>query len=80
MYALLGESFAFFKPIGPSLRAIPADREAFVKFYKLPPDLLENIKPPPLQVVPGGFLSLEEALDLLRKKKVSGKKLVVDLI
>jgi hypothetical protein len=79
MYTLLGEPFAFVKPIGPSFKAEPADREALEKFYKNLPALLEKVRPPPIEVVPGGFDGLLGALDLLRKKKVSGKKLVVDL-
>jgi NADPH:quinone reductase-like Zn-dependent oxidoreductase len=79
MYTLLGEPFVFFKPIGPSFKAEPADREALVKFYKSLPGLVEKVRPPPIEVVPGGFEGLLGALDLLRKKKVSGKKLIVDL-
>ncbi len=80
MYTLLGEPFAFIKSIGPSFKAEPADREALKKFYKSFPALLEKVRPPPVEVVPGGFDGLLGALDLLRKKKVSGKKLIVDLV
>jgi hypothetical protein len=79
MYTLLGGPFAFFKPIGPSFEAIPSDREALVKFYVGLPELVEKVRPPPIEVVPGGFEGLLRALDLLQKKKVSGKKLIVDL-
>jgi NADPH:quinone reductase-like Zn-dependent oxidoreductase len=79
MYTLLGEPFAFLKPIGPSFEAEPADREALAKFYKNLPGLVEKVRPPPIEVVTGGFDGLLGALDLLRKKKVSGKKLIVDL-
>jgi hypothetical protein len=79
MYTLLGEPFAFFKPIGPSFKAEPSDREALVKFYRSLPGWVEKVRPPPIEVVPGGFEGLLGALDLLRKKKVSGKKLIVDL-
>lgn len=79
VYTLLGEPFAFVKPIGPSFKAKPADREALEKFYKNLPALVEKVRPPPIEVVLGGLGGLLEALDLLRKKKVSGKKLIVDL-
>jgi NADPH:quinone reductase-like Zn-dependent oxidoreductase len=79
MYTLLGEPFAFVKPIGPNFKAEPADREALEKFYKNLPALVEKVRPPPIEVVLGGFDGLLGALDLLRKKKVSGKKLIVDL-
>lgn len=57
---------------------MPSDREALVKFYKILSELVEKVRVPPIEVVPGGFDGLLGALDLLRKKKVSGKKLIVD--
>ena len=39
----------------------------------------EHLKALPMQKVEGGWDGLLEGLDLLRKMKVSGKKLVVDL-
>jgi hypothetical protein len=79
MYTLLGEPFAFFKPIGPAFKPVPSDREALVKFYKMLPELSKTIKAPPLRAIPGGFEGLLEAMDLLRSKKVSGTKLIIDL-
>lgn len=80
MYTLLSEPFAFFQPIGPSFKAVSSDRETLVKFYKIRSELVEKVRPPLIKVVPGGFDGLLGALDLLRKKKVSGKKLLVDLM
>jgi hypothetical protein len=40
----------------------------------------KNLKAPPLQVIEGGFDGLLEGLDLLRQNKVSGRKLVLDLV
>lgn len=80
MYTLLGEPFGFLQPIGPWFKAVPSDREALVKFYAMLPALCESIKPLPLRVVPGGYDGIFEALDLLRNKKVSGTKLIVDLM
>ncbi|KAI9800046.1 MAG: hypothetical protein M1833_003575 [Piccolia ochrophora] len=79
-YTLLGHPFAWFPPFGPKFPAKPSDREALARFYKLLPSLTTNMKAPPLKVVPGGFEGLTDALDLLREKKVSGKKVVVDIV
>jgi NADPH:quinone reductase-like Zn-dependent oxidoreductase len=50
MYTLLGEPFAFFKPIGPSFKAEPSDREALVKFYRSLPGWVEKVRPPPIDL------------------------------
>jgi hypothetical protein len=44
------------------------------------PGLTKLVKAPPVQPVSGGFEGLLDALELLRSKKVSGKKLVVKLM
>lgn len=86
MYTLFGLSFAFLKPIGPYIglgyEAMPEDRKALVRFYGVLPSLVERgmVKPIPVEVVEGGFEGLLKAIDMLRQKKVSGKKLVVDLV
>jgi NADPH:quinone reductase-like Zn-dependent oxidoreductase len=83
-YTLFGLPFEVLKPVGRYLGLAwgekPEDREALVKFYAMLPELTKSVKAPPIQSVSGGFEGLFEALDLLRTKKVSGKKLVVSLV
>lgn len=86
MYTLFGLPFAFLKPIGQYIgmgyKAIPEDRVALVRFYGMLSDLLREgkVKPIPVEVAEGGFEGLGRALDRLREKKISGRKLVVDLV
>lgn len=78
-YTLLGEPYQLFAPLGPKVPAAPEDRAALVRFCKMFDKFFEDVMPPPIEVVPGGFDVLQEALDMSRKGKVSGKKLVVEL-
>ncbi|RYP42177.1 hypothetical protein DL768_010385 [Monosporascus sp. mg162] len=39
----------------------------------------ERLKPCPIQMIPGGFGGILHGLDMLKNKKVSGKKLIVSL-
>lgn len=86
MYTLFGLPFAFLKPIGPYMglgyEAMLEDREALVRFYGMLPDLIKEgkVKSIPVEVIEGEFEGLERALGMLREKRVSGRKLVVDLI
>jgi NADPH:quinone reductase-like Zn-dependent oxidoreductase len=80
MYTLLGKPFGFFWPIGPKWGVAEDDRKALVKFYALLPRLVEKVKPIPVKVIEGGFEGLETALDMLRKKKVSGTKVAVQFV
>ena len=80
-YTLAGEPFQWFPPIGPKFAASPADRAALVKFYDLLPSIIgKGLRAPPMRILEGGFDGLLDGLDLLRQKKVSGKKLVIDLV
>ena len=80
-YTLVGQPFQWFAPFGPKFAASPEDRAALVRFYELLPSLMgKELRAPPTQLVQGGFDGLLEGLDLLRRNKVSGKKLVLDLI
>ncbi|KAI9850437.1 MAG: hypothetical protein M1838_005649 [Thelocarpon superellum] len=78
-YTLMGQPFQWFAPLGPKFEAKPDDRAALARFYALLPSLTSWLKAPPTQLVPGGFDGLLPGLDMLRKGKVSGRKLVVDL-
>lgn len=78
-YTLTGKEFQLFAPLGPKYKAVPEDRAALARFYAILPNLLDNIKAPPVQVLDGGFEALPRGLDMLRQGKVSGKKLVVEL-
>lgn len=84
MYTVFGLPFELLKPVGRYLGLArgekPEDREALVKFYAMLPELTKTVKAPPIQSISGGFEGLFEALELLRSKKVSGKKLVVNLL
>ncbi len=78
-YTLMGKPFSWFQPLGPKFPAVPADREALVRFYKLLPSFTQVLRPAPVRVIPGGFDGLHKGLDMLRKGVVSGEKLVVEL-
>lgn len=51
-------------------------------WYKKVQELIDDgkLKPCPMQVITGRFEGILEGLDLLRRGKVSGKKLVVPMI
>lgn len=78
-YTLKGQAFQWFPPLGPKFAAKPEDRAALAKFYAMLPSLIDWLRPLPIEVIEGGWDGLLPGLDLLRKGKVSGKKLVVDL-
>ncbi|KAI9807635.1 MAG: hypothetical protein M1825_005576 [Sarcosagium campestre] len=78
-YTLLGKPFGILQPLGPKFAAVPSDRAGLVRFYKLLPSLLDDVRPPPIQVLEGGFDALQRGLEMLKKREVSGKKLVVNL-
>ncbi|KAH8590065.1 putative ToxD-like zinc binding oxidoreductase [Bisporella sp. PMI_857] len=79
IFTVFAEEFAWLPPIGPKFPANPSDRNALVQFYANLPSFLDRIKPPPIQLVDGGFNGILKGLDQLREGKVSGKKLVVKL-
>jgi NADPH:quinone reductase-like Zn-dependent oxidoreductase len=80
-YSLNGKPYQVLAPLGPKMPAVPEDRAALVRYCRLLPTYLETdvFKAPPIQIVEGGFDGLTEGLDMLRKGKVSGKKLVLNL-
>lgn len=78
-YTLFGRPFQWLPPIGPKFEAIPDDRKALARFYGSLPQLLGDIRPPPVTLRDGGFEAVLEGLSQLREGKVSGGKLVVKL-
>ncbi|KAL6230170.1 hypothetical protein BDW75DRAFT_223383 [Aspergillus navahoensis] len=78
-YTLFGRPFAWLPPIGPSRPAIPSDREALVEFYRDLPMYLPHLKPPPITVTDDGFEGIKNGLEKLRRRQVSGGKIVVKL-
>jgi NADPH:quinone reductase-like Zn-dependent oxidoreductase len=80
-YTLVGEPFQWWAPVGPKFAASPSDRAALVRFFGLLPSIIgERLRAPPIQILEGGFDGLLDGLDLLRQKKVSGKKLVMEFV
>lgn len=65
----------FTRDINPELRAWGVD------WYITVQKLLDEgrLRPHPVKVIKGGFEGVQEGLDLLRKKQVSGHKLVCSL-
>lgn len=78
-YTLFGRPFAWLPPIGPSLPAMPQDREALVSFYRGLASNTKHLRPPPITVTGGGFDGILNGLQKLRQKQVSGGKIVVKL-
>lgn len=78
-FQLLGKAFAWLPPIGPKFPAATRERDALIKFYASLPELAKTLKTPPVRLVEGGFRGIQEGLDMIRAKKVSGAKLVVKL-
>jgi NADPH:quinone reductase-like Zn-dependent oxidoreductase len=56
-------------------------RDFAVKWYGTAQKLLEEgkLKPHPLRIMPGGLQGVLDGMDMLRKKQVSGQKLVYNL-
>ncbi|KAF2825876.1 GroES-like protein [Ophiobolus disseminans] len=79
-YTLFGKAFQWLPPVGPKFPAMPADREALVRFYKSLPSLVETLKPLPTTIEAGGFDGILPGLEKLRAGKVSGSKLVVQFL
>lgn len=80
-YTLAGEPFQWWAPIGPKFAASPTDRAALATFYDFLPSIAgERLRAIPVRVLQGGFAGLLDGLDLLRQKKVSGQKLVMELV
>ncbi|KFY27075.1 hypothetical protein V493_03710 [Pseudogymnoascus sp. VKM F-4281 (FW-2241)] len=78
-YSLFGQSFAWLPPVGPKFVAIPSDRTALARFYATLPRFINELQPPPIRLIDGGFDGILMGLDELRQGKVSGSKLVVKL-
>ncbi|KAL1625212.1 Zinc-binding oxidoreductase alcohol dehydrogenase [Neofusicoccum ribis] len=76
-FQLLGRAFAWLQPIGPKFPVSPEERKALVRFYASLSDRVEDLKPPPIEVMDGGLSGVLKGLDRLRAGKVSGCKLVV---
>lgn len=79
VFTAFGQKFALLPPIGPSFPASLFDRDALARFYVNVPQLINDVKPPPLRVLGSGFDKMLSGLDELRQGKVSGRKLVVKL-
>lgn len=76
---LLGKDIGWIAPFG---RPGDADVKKFaVKLFKTAQTLLDKglLKAHPLQPMPGGLQGVLDGMDLLRKKQISGKKLVYRL-
>ncbi|KAI8822609.1 uncharacterized protein EV422DRAFT_524705 [Fimicolochytrium jonesii] len=73
-YTAFGEPFSTF---GVTKDAIPEDYAYATKFWEISEKLLAGgkLKPHPLEVKEKGLKGIIDGLDLLRKDKVSGKKL-----
>ncbi|TVY62514.1 Trans-enoyl reductase ACTTS2 [Fusarium oxysporum f. sp. cubense] len=78
-FQLLGREFAWLPPIGPKYPVSPTERAALARFYQSLPSFTKNLKSPPLTVLNGGFSDIMKGLDMLRRGKVSGSKLVVKM-
>lgn len=79
LYTTLGKEFQWFAPLGPKYPAKPEDRAVGVKYFQGLPQFAEKLRAPPIQEVEGGLDKIPEAMDLVRKGKVSGKKLVAKI-
>jgi hypothetical protein len=79
-YTLMGKPFQWLPPLGPKWPAYPEHRAAGVRFGKMVPSLLKTYKPPPTRLLKGGFDAILPGLEELRTGKVSGEKLVVELV
>ena len=73
---LLGKPIGWGSPFGRE--GSTETREFAVKWFKTAQQLLDEgkLKTHPLKVMPGGFKGVLEGMDLLRKKQISGQKLV----
>ncbi|KAJ5637650.1 hypothetical protein N7490_007529 [Penicillium lividum] len=78
-YTAMGAEFQWLPPFGPKFGKVPSDREALRRFYASLQETSKILRPPPLQVIEGGLEGLRTGLDLLRRGKVSGTKLVARL-
>ncbi|KAL2846704.1 chaperonin 10-like protein [Aspergillus pseudoustus] len=78
-YTAFNEDFQWLPPFGPKFVAKTSDHEALRRFYGSLTQLSVQLKPPPMKSLHPGLESLPEGLDLLRKGKVSGTKLVSTL-
>jgi hypothetical protein len=76
VFTAFSKEFAMLPPIGPTFPASLTDHEALARFYANLPQLVEDIKPPPLRLLGRGFENIIFGLNELRRKKVSGQKLV----
>lgn len=78
-YTALGAEFQWLPPIGPKFGKVPSDAEALRRFYASLQGMSKIVRAPPLQTIDGGLENLSKGLDLLRRGKVSGTKLVARL-
>ncbi|KEY73207.1 hypothetical protein S7711_04172 [Stachybotrys chartarum IBT 7711] len=79
-YTVFGRPFQWLPPIGPKFNAVPADREAAIRFYQSLPRLIQNLKPIPTTELKTGFEGILEGLNALRAGQVVGSKQVVRFV
>jgi len=81
MYTVFGRAFQLVPPIGPKFPVKTEDRAGLARFYSMLPKLVEEQKltAPPIKLMGTGFDKIEEGLELLKSRKVSGQKLVLEL-
>lgn len=79
-YTLNGREFQMLAPFGPKFKAVPEHRKALERFYGMLHELTDWLRPPPIELVEGGFDSILAGEQKLKEGKVRGKKLVVDLV
>lgn len=78
-YTVFGSEFQWLPPFGPKFQKVPSDNEALRRFYSMLPDVVNQLKPPPLKIIDPGLENLATGLDMLRQGQVSGTKLVASL-
>lgn len=78
-YTLFGKAFQWLPPVGPKFEAMPKDREALARFYKILPGLVDTLKPLPTKLELGGLEGILPSLEKLRTGQVSGGKLVIQI-
>ncbi|KAJ5750285.1 hypothetical protein N7533_007313 [Penicillium manginii] len=78
-YTVFGSEFQWLPPFGPKFQKIPSDNEALRRFYSTLPDIVTQLRPPPLKIIDPGLKNLATGLEMLRQGQVSGTKLVARL-
>ncbi|CAI7656059.1 unnamed protein product [Penicillium manginii] len=71
-YTVFGSEFQWLPPFGPKFQKIPSDNEALRRFYSTLPDIVTQLRPPPLKIIDPGLKNLATGLEMLRQGQVSG--------